>query len=738
MNHPKRLCAALVALTLLLATVACPATAATKEDTNMFKNGDFTQGLRGWEHWTQDESKGTFRVVKGGGPDGSDCVQISNSEPIATSLFQFVPCKQGGRYLMTCDIKYENVTGGTGACLGISTYDSANNNIGEWTNAPFFGDSGWRTVTFIFEITNNATRVNGGPRLWFSTGDLYVDNVSLVEITDTPATSGTYALTLSETPNRHKVDALGCEWDPKLLLEVNRKHGVTEADLDTIKASMKTLGLQAVRMMIDPQWFEPTNDNSDPQIADAAGFAFDNDEMRSVFAYLKICEELGVRVTLTWWGAPDGHWLACKDIGDWIGAPNDLDEMAENIAYLLGYIRKELGYTCVKELILQNEPSYSFKVDGGAVDFDHYVRYYKTVHERLKADGMADIVLVGADDSQHFGWYYQSVGALKDICGKFDSHNYAWSYDLPYLDMLAQEFVSARTAISDDVPFYLGEFGDGSTVGAYVATSTDTYGRGLYVASVVINAFKAGAAGASYWPLHDVYYYENTAGGDNGGLMSQGLISFKKDGAWGYRPTYYAYGLLCNTIPFGSEIYDIAGDTDHYVDTVAAKTPDGRWSILAVNRSDAAQTITVSADAIGTNLQKYAFVDGTLPTDGRMIPASEKVAPVNGAYTLTLPAESLIVLSSIGMSEEDMAVEGPPPAETTDDTASEPLDTTTGENADTTSTDTEHTSNTSTTGTAAVGGAEEPSDKGCASALLPLALPAALATALVLRKRRKA
>lgn len=526
-----------------------------------------------------------------------------------------------------------------------------------------FGTTDWQTVTFIFTITNNPAQVNVGARLWFSTGTAYVDNITLKEIIEMPSVSSTYDLTLSETANRHTVNALGCEWDPKLLLPVNRNHGVTDEDLDFIKGRMQALGIQAVRMMVTPDWFEKQNDNDDPFTANPDGFDMDNDEMNCLFAYLKVCEELGVRVTLTWWGAPAGHWLAHPNIGDWIGAPNDAEEMAENISYLLQYIRKTLGYNCVKELIIQNEPSYSFHVEGGAVDLDLYVACYKAMYKRLNDMGMGDIVLVGADDAQNFGWFCSAVEALRDVCGKFNSHNYAWSYNHPFLDVVSQEFVSVRTALAGDTPFFLGEFGDGSGIGAYYAASTETYGRGLYIASVVVNSFKAGAAGASYWPLHDVYYYQGsvepgTGAGDNGGLMGMGLIGYKKDGAWSFRPSYYAYGLLCNYIPFGSQLYNITGDTDHVVDTIAAKTPDGRWSVIAVNRSGAEQTLNISTgEAVGTVLNRYLFTESALPTDGTMIAASGRVAPTDGVYSFTVPANSFVVLSSIGMSEQDMTVE---------------------------------------------------------------------------------
>ncbi len=747
MNTKKRLVAVLLLVTMLAAVLILPSGAV--RENNMFTNSDFQNAQNGWNTWTNDNSGASVTVSRDGGVDGSRCLVMKNTKPVANSLFQFFTPTAGKRYMITCDIRYENIGAeGHGFCIGNAAYDASGNNIGETLGTSVFGTSkDWRTISFIFEVTGNPANMNAGPRLWFSTGTVYVDNVRMVDITDMEAESGTYALTMSETPNRHKVDALGVEWDPKMLLPVNLAHGITEADLDVIKGRMEVLGLQAVRMMITPDWFEKANDNDDPAVANPTGFDLDNPEMKSVFAYLKVCEELGIRVTLTWWGAPAGSWLACENIGDWIGAPNNLDEMAENIAYLLGYIRNDLGYSCVKELILQNEPSYSFKVDGGAVDFDYYVEYYKTVQARLRADGMEDIVLVGGDDSQDAGWFLRCAEALPEICGKFNSHNYAWSYDMPYLDVLIQEFVSARTSAAEDIPFYLGEFGDGSTVGAYVATSTDTHGRGLYVASVVVNAFKAGASGASYWPLHDIYYYENTEGGDNGGLMSQGLIGFKKDGSWSYRPSYYAYGLLCNAIPFGSKIYDIKGDTNHVVDTIAIKTPEGRFSIIAVNRSNAEQTLHITAPAIGTRLERFTYAEGQLPTDGSMIAAaSDLVTPAEGVYRLTLPAEGIVVLSNIDMSDGDMALPGTetqpettPDSETTGETGSDTAEETMGET--TPQTDNETVADTQADTSAVTTGASETkptAESGCASSLAGgvLIATATGSAAALLRKRK--
>ena len=701
----KRWICAGISCLLLLAT--CSVLGAGAAEKNMFKNGDFERKLNNWLSWSNDPANCTVEYAKGEGVDGSGALRMTNETPMANSAFQYANMSYGKTYLMQADVKYENISSdGSGVTLGMTMYDAAGNNIGEMASSSHYGTSdGWVKLNFIFTITNeNAVNVNAGPRIWFSTGSVLVDNVTVFEMTNigAEAESGTYDLTVSDTPNKFATVGLGCEWDPKLLLPVNLERGVTEEDLDLIKQRMDEMGLQAVRMMVMPEWFEPANDNDDPKSADFANFRWDSDEVKCTFAYLKVCQELGVDVTLTWWGAAAGDWLSYPDCGDWLSAPNDLDEMAENVTTVLRYIKEQLGYDCVKGVILQNEPSYSFKVSGGVVDFDRYVQYYKTVDAYLKDAGLRESVkLIGADDAQSLGWYCRTYDALKDVCDMFDSHTYSWSYDLPYLDDMIDEFVLGRTNYGTEKPYIFGEFGDGSAQGAYAAASTETYGRGLFIASMAVNSLAAGASGLSYWPLHDVYYYYNETGGDNYGLMSMGLIGYKTDGEWSYRPTYYAWGLLCNYIPKGSEIYPVTGEDENLIDAVCVKAPDGTWSLIAVNRSAAEQVVHISTDMFDCEMDSYLFAEDKLPTDGSQIKADGKVTATEGVYSITLPAYSFKVLNGKG-------------------------------------TDTGVDSESQTTAPAE-GESEAPAEGGCKSVAAPVAVlaVATVAAAAVARKKKK-
>ena len=459
-----------------------------------------------------------------------------------------------------------------------------------------------------------------------------------------PFSFGPQRMAMADVPNRFPIDAFGCEWDPHFFTAVNQRHGCGEDDLALVKSRMEKLGIQRVRMMILPEWYEPRND----------AFTFDQENMRTVFAYLDICQALDVKVTLTWWGAQryaDPPWLAFPEVTDWVSAPNDLDEMAENIVYLLSYIF-EAGYTCVDDVILQNEPSYSFCKTQGVPDINYYIEYYKTVYNALAAAGLGDkITLVGSDDAENLAWFQAAYDGLKDICGKFNSHCYQGDVGDYFLNFSIRRYVSQRTRYAPDRPFFMGEFGDGSTTGAYTATSVDTYGRGLFLPTQVINSLNAGSTGSLYWPLHDVYYYDGTPGdADNGGLMSQGLFAYKDDGDWRVRPTYHAWGLICNTLLPGAAVYGIRSRGLGFlnrVDAVAAKLPGGGWTVLAVNRSGKDRAVQLKAGAIDSTLHYYLYSEGTVTESDDIIRASGTVTPQNGVIGFSIPAQSFVILSTI-------------------------------------------------------------------------------------------
>ena len=634
---------------------------------NLLSNGDFnsTEGTPAvwtpWDNGTAGDSTPSFRPT--GGRNGSACVEIVNDAAVASNYNQSVAMEAGKTYRISGYIKTENISmEGQGAGFAYAGYDAAGNWYCEDYTDGLYGTNDWSFVEKVFTIPAGVASTVATVRIWFSTGTAWFDDVVLEEFTNAPPVTTTHSLTLSAAPNTHTVNAFGCEWDPKLLFYPNVDRGVGQADVDLIVSRLDELNIQRVRMMVLPEWFEPNNDNDDPAVADMSKFLFDgdgdNNEMTSLWLYLDTCQQKGVRVTLTWWGAQTGGsnpWLAYPS-SDWLTAPNDLDEMAENISVFLQYAVNTKGYTCIDSLILQNEPYYSFTVADGSVDFGAYVQYYQKVYNRLQTDGLlSQVSLIGSDDSDSFGWYQNSVAQLSDYVSGFNSHCYRWSADDYGVQTSIRNFTSQRTGLTDK-PFFYGEFGDGSTQGAYTATSVDTYERGLFLAVHAINTLKAGSTGSLYWPLHDVYYYSGDPNdGSNGGRMKMGLFAYKDDGNWRVRPTYHSWGLVCNNVLPGAQVYDITGDSD-WVEAVAAKTQDNKWAILAVNRASSAQIVEIDAAAVGAPLPLTIYSADTVTTSDQILSAASTVTPVDGVYRVEMPAQSFIVLSNVDDAARAAAV----------------------------------------------------------------------------------
>ena len=645
-----------LALAGLLLLSGCARTDPEDEGNNMnnlFLNSKFNESaeeLTGWNTWSSN-GLAVFSVAKKAGPDGSRCLKIESSAADNAVCFQNMTVTHDACYTVEADVKYETGETGEGVLLGFTGYDSLSKWKEEGTSSRFVNlgkSDGWEHLSFTFSVTTADSWISVGVRLWNSSGTVLVDNLVMYENNVTEE-SRTYALRLADTPNKHKIDAFGAEWDPKFFVSFNTDRGVTEEEFAMIKERIRKLGIARVRMMILPEWLEPQNDNDDPDTADPSGFKMDTEEMYCVRRYLEACEELGVKVTLTWWGASvsPGGWLCYRDVNDWISAPNSFPEMAENICYLINYARNEWKLHCVTDVILQNEGSYSFREGKDVpVSVEHYCDYVRTVRERLDREGLNDITLVGSDDAENFQWFSNNVRGLTGTAGKFNSHNYAWDVKDNALDAKIRDFLQPRIKLAGDTPFFMGEFGDGHSQGAYMVTDADSFTRGLYVASFAVNAMKLGAAGALYWPLHNVYYYYsgNPDDGSNGGLMMMGLFAYKNEN-WKPRPVYYSFGMVCNAAVPGSEVYDITGGTDHFCDAVAVKSPSGAWSVMLVNRSSKPQTLKITAPALGgASMDLYCFSASTLPSDDNMIAASGSVKPSGSVYTVEIPGDSFVVL----------------------------------------------------------------------------------------------
>jgi len=623
-------------------------------------NGGAEEGAGGkpihWSTWAADEA--VFCWDSQVRHAGKRSLKIAAKRPTYACWSQNVSGLKPARlYTLSAWIRTEGVKARQkycGAYLVTVCKGRPGKDLGTWYSPETYATQDWRRVTHCFATVPGTETVTISCVLKGSKGAAWFDDICVAEDLlpeeppAPPALDGTPVIEVATKPNPMPLDAFGVEWDPHLWRESNRENGVGKEDRELIRRRIRAMRIRKMRMGTVAIAFEPENDNDDPAVIDWNGFRFEddavNDRMYSLYRHLDVCEEFGISVTIAFWPVHVRSWLGLPNGRNWGGAPNSLEEAAENISALLQHLKNRRQYTCLRELILHNEPNHDFFNGSGAIDFDYFADYCQTVHKRLEKDGLRDgIALVGSDDGFSLPWFRDTQRRLDRLVDKYDSHMYRFDADTASVGRLARLLTAARASIVRK-PFFYGEFGTGHTSGPNRVTDLDTFERGLFLAVHAVNSLKAGASGACYWVLHDMYYKRKNPKALNGGLMGMGLWAYK-DKNWTVRPSYHAYALLTRyTVP-GSRVFDVRGG-DESVDGVALLSPQGQWAYLVTNRSrNHHEFVLRNSHRPRGELARHLYSRTTLPSDDSIIPASGRLRMEEGLLRITVPSRSFLVLT---------------------------------------------------------------------------------------------
>lgn len=458
-----------------------------------------------------------------------------------------------------------------------------------------------------------------------------------------------------------KLRAIGAELDPHFFAQnLTRNDGAKAEDWERIVVGrVKEMGIQSLRVMVLPHWYEPQNDNADPNRTDWEKFTFQTTEMQSLYKVLDMAEQQKIEVTLVLWGAAPNHFLAEGNFGDWVVAPTNYQEWAENFSSLTQYLIKDKKYTCIKEITPINEPDWAYIIKGKAAPTADYIEMCKILDERFKKDGIRNKVHFSLSDNSDGGtgthkYLAACTRELSEVADVFNSHTYLFGYETPNSVILDWERQNAQLAASAGKPHFVGEFGGNQCVGASRQKDIDFYERGVLMARIAINMLNAGASGVSYWSLIDQYYGKD-----------ESYASMQQLGLWKYvkkayesepyynditcdyevRPQYYAYSLLTRFIRPGAEIHPIATPEEWYAGT-AVKNTDGKWVYVFANAMDKEKVVNID-NAHGKtdgSYQVYRYVKEELPESDRMIAPAALPLKVTGKVQCTLPPHSVLVL----------------------------------------------------------------------------------------------
>ena len=467
----------------------------------------------------------------------------------------------------------------------------------------------------------------------------------------------TKALSLNVgSPTGTPLQGIGVEFDPHFLTACMAKNdGARPADWDSIIVPrVKKMRPHNFRVWVLSQWFEPVNDNNDPNTTNWDALNFNTPEMQALYKELDLAEETGAEVTLVFWGASANTWMAGGQTGNWLFVPKDYNEWAENCAILAKHLIDTKHYTCVKMLTPINEPNF-YPGHWQRMTAEGYASVCHKTAAQLQRMGIAHKISLNLSDNidTDVQFLREACARTADVAGIFNTHCYKFGYENTNAEIGAWERTNVDLARAVGRKHFVGEFGSNRTVAAARQTDIDFYRRGILIDRLVLNFLNNGASGCSYWQLFDSWYSAHDS-----------YPSMQQIGMWRYvknayrsepyynklkydyepRPQYYAYSMLTCHVRPGAMTYPIATSQGNLTAS-AFKNTDGKWVYVFANPDDTSYTISLNNSYRSTSgtFDAYRYLAAELPYDDALLPV---VGHVNGATHLqyTVPATSIIML----------------------------------------------------------------------------------------------
>jgi len=476
---------------------------------------------------------------------------------------------------------------------------------------------------------------------------------------------------------------IGVQFDPLFFTQnVTRNDGSKEADWDNIIVPrIKKMKMQHFRVMLLPYWWEPINDNDNPNIADMSKFTFDSQEMQGLYKLLNVAQDNQIGVTLVLWGCPTNmnllsglyngqrHFLCdarSQSVNPgWIAGTDKYQEFAESFSTLTKHLIETKGYTCIEEITPFNEPDSHIANYGRLMwqgDYesmgwaDTYAPMVKALDAKFKSDGIRNKVKFNLSDNTEgsFGYLSSCVSTFTNgEADLYNSHKYGLGYEASNKDFVGWE--NQNVKICGSKQHYVGEFGFPG-YGSARQYGIDTYQRGVQLVRAAINYLNAGACGVSYWSLLDQYMlrYDSYDSMQQLGLWKYVKEAYAQDkdvydkinSDYEVRPQYYAYSLLTRFIRPGDEVYPLSFDNELMAGAGFLNTA-GKWTYVLVNGiADVDKTIHINNAKNNSNgsYAVYKYLEGRLPKDDSMIESTETITSDKTGIHLKVTRNAIYVL----------------------------------------------------------------------------------------------
>lgn len=472
--------------------------------------------------------------------------------------------------------------------------------------------------------------------------------------------------------------------------------GVNEADWQIITQRIKDMKIPIVRMAMQLGWA-----TRDP---DLNTWLWDNPQMKSVFRYLDFACANNIDVIIDDWAWTARSWdEAGVSFPNCNTYPNNKDCVKANNGYvdetdtrfakgIAMYMKEFLnrGYSCVKYLIVSNEPEYEFYA-GNNRTYEQGLQIYETmtknVDQAMKDQGIrSQIKFIGPDNGGGWDFFADAISRLHGVFDLYDFHRYpgpTCGYPNPpcsgeitninppggiygtlyrMLEAMRNMVYTSDPTTGTAKQMFVTEMGLSSGA-TYTNGQNVHFEYALEMADYATTLLTSRVQGGIFWNMFDLYYsldqniYQNPPYyGAN--FFEWGLWKYK-DNNWALRPSAQSWGLLTRFAPRDSIQAPVNGCPDcsglpNELPPIspyrvgALKRPDGGWSVFMVNEASSTQTFNLQFPARPVNsFSQYRYDSNTMsqyPNTVAIPPIATNVAVTSQNLSVSMPAKTFMVL----------------------------------------------------------------------------------------------
>ena len=437
----------------------------------------------------------------------------------------------------------------------------------------------------------------------------------------------------------------GVEWDP---YDEAASWGcpVSEDDWNKLYERLDYMRPQYVRCMINSPFTYYTG----------SGFEHGRNA-EGIKKLLSYCQSRGVMVVYGEYNPPT--W-AMKGSREWVEA---------SVRHL-NWLVNDNGFDCIRHFVIFNEPDGNWASTNG--DFAFWRKMVEVFDaEMVKYPGLREKVSIAGPDAvinyrnpaseyDHAGWLKATVEQVPQV-GIYDMHAYPGQRYVRSGEF--EKDLKGLKALVGERPVILGETGykyfndpaDSALAREYwrrVEGHPFTKGSdcnmmvydnfyALDMPLLLCSVMNAGFSGAAAWMLDDAMH----SNGDSGkpediklwGMWNiLGAEVFADASQEELRPWYYTWSLMCRHFPAGSTVLRLDGGLPEGVAAVAARTPDGAYSVAVVNFGGQSHRVRLSIPEGGEGYGLTLYRDGL---------QKQEVSAGDGTCTFIVPAETFAIFA---------------------------------------------------------------------------------------------